>query len=235
MFGSRAQPGASTLDPTILIGDVHGCVDELERLLKLLRVGRQERLVLVGDLVAKGPDSQGVVACAREYGALGVRGNHDEAVLRYLRALRADLEPPKTKSGHRLVASQLHPEDEQYLEALPTWLRLPELNTLVVHAGLVPGIAPEAQAPKNLLTMRTIRPDGSASSKLDEGRPWAELWQGPEQVVFGHDALSGLQRHPFATGLDTGCVYGNELTALILPEGRLVSVPARRAYQELNA
>jgi hypothetical protein len=225
----------STPAQYILIGDVHGCIDELQLLLQQLRVGRDERLVFVGDLVAKGPDSQSVVACAREYQALGVRGNHDEAVLRYLRALRAGQEPPKSKAVHRLVASQLQAEDEQYLEALPTWLRLPALNTLVVHAGLLPGVAPEAQAPEDLLGMRSIRPDGRASSRLADGPLWASLWQGPEQVVFGHDAITGLQRHPFATGLDTGCVYGGALTALLLPEGRLVTIPARRAYQELNA
>jgi hypothetical protein len=56
------------------------------------------------------------------------------------------------------------------------------------------------------------------------------LWSGPEQIVFGHDSLRGLQQHPWATGLDTGCVYGRRLTALVLPEGRLVSVSARHAY-----
>lgn len=218
----------------IFVGDVHGCIDELQSLLKDVGLTREDKLVLVGDLVAKGPDSQSVVACARENHALCVRGNHDEAVLRYFRALWADQAPPKLKRAHQAVVKELHEADVRYLEALPTWLRFPELNTLVVHAGMVPGVSIEAQLTEDLLTMRSVRPDGTASSKLDEGRPWAGLWRGPERVVFGHDAISGLQLHPLAVGLDTGCVYGRELTAVVMPEGRLVSVQAKRAYQELR-
>ena len=107
---------------------------------------------------------------------------------------------------------------------------MPELQAVVVHAGLLAGV-PLAEQPRNLLiNMRSITPTGEPSKRIDAGVPWGSRWPGPEHVYFGHDAVRGLQRHPFATGLDTGCVYGRTLTAIILPENRLVSVPARRAY-----
>lgn len=219
----------------VFVGDVHGCLDELTRLVRKIGLSADDQLVLVGDLVAKGPDSQGVVAFARERGVRAVLGNHDEAVLRYFRAVERGREPPKLKRTHREVAEHLQPADVRYLSELPTYLRFPELNALVVHAGVVPGIPIELQIPENLISMRTIRPDGTASSRLDEGTLWATLYAGPERVVFGHDAITGLQQAPFATGLDTGCVYGGELTALVLPENKLVSVSAKRAYKELHS
>ena len=60
------------------------------------------------------------------------------------------------------------------------------------------------------------------------------LYHGPELVVFGHDAVAGLQDTPYAIGLDTGCCNGKALTAVILPERRLVSVPAGRVYSRLG-
>ena len=93
-----------------------------------------------------------------------------------------------------------------------------------------PGPGHRGAAPASTcITLRSIRDDGEPTKKL-KGRPWASLWTGPERIVFGHDAIRGLQQYPLATGLDTGCVYGGKLTGLILPERRLVSVNARRAY-----
>jgi Calcineurin-like phosphoesterase len=211
---------------TIIIGDVHGCLDELLTLVSRCRYAAGDRLILVGDLVAKGPDSIGVVSWARESRVEAVLGNHEEHVLR----ARRDL--PGAKPKHRRLAEALGAEDAAWLEALPLFLPAGQWRgkpLVVVHAGLVPGVAIEAQQREHLLNLRSLRSDGSPSKAI-EGAPWAASWSGPEQIVFGHDSLRGLQQYPSAIGLDTGCVYGRRLTALILPEGRLVSVSARHAY-----
>ena len=216
-----------------MIGDVHGCLDELQDLLRRCSIDKAaDRVILVGDLVAKGPDSQGVVQLARERGFEAVLGNHDAKVL----SVGHDAHPPQAGQpgavgkDHAAVARSLGSEDWQYLVALPLYRELPDIETVVVHGGLVVGV-PFAEQSRNLvINMRSITSTGEPSKRVDAGVPWASRWPGPTHVVFGHDAIRGLQQHPFATGLDTGCVYGRSLTAIILPEKRLVSVPARRAY-----
>jgi hypothetical protein len=225
---------------TVIVGDVHGCLDELLALVGRCGDPTNTRYVMVGDLVAKGPDSQGVVQWARESGAAAVLGNHDAHVLR----LRGETHDAGAKAHHVAVARSLKAADWDWLEARPLWLSVDaereidldreDASHLVVHGGVVPGVAIDKQERAHLLNLRSISDKGVPSKKI-EGAPWASLWRGPPHVVFGHDAVRGLQRHKWATGLDTGCVYGRELTALVLPEGRLVSVPARRAYTPMTS
>jgi hypothetical protein len=214
---------------TIVIGDVHGCLDELLAL--LVRCGHTpaDRVILVGDLVNKGPDSAGVVAWARQHGAEAVLGNHDDHALD---AYHGDLD---VKPTHRAVASSLSPADLDWLEARPLWIHIDDYREpyVVIHGGMVPGVPLEEQQREHLLNLRSIA-DGGRPSKKIEGHPWASLWRGPAHAVFGHDAVRGLQKYKHATGLDTGCVYGRALTALILPTGELVSEPARRAYAPMK-
>ncbi len=216
---------------TIVVGDVHGCAEELRLLLRKCGHSQGDRLVLAGDLVAKGPDSQGAVQFARENGALAVLGNHDAFALAHQREADRRTGP----RNRRAYLRSLRAEDWAYLEALPLFLRLgpasvdgPEL--VVVHAGLVPGVAVESQKREHLLSLRSIPDGGEPTSRLLLRSPWAARWRGPEHVIFGHDAVRGLQQYPLATGLDTGCVYGRQLTALILPEGRLVHLDALKRY-----
>jgi hypothetical protein len=216
---------------TFVIGDVHGCARELDRLLDRCELGRGDRVVLVGDLVNKGPDSLTVIRRCLEIGAEAVLGNHDDLLLRCIAARRRD-DDDDFPEPVRKLARKLKDEEIGWLSELPLFLRLPAHGVLVVHAGLRPGLAPEHEERANLLTMRSIRADGSGSKRIDEGAPWASLRTGPEHILFGHDAVRGLQEWPFATGLDTGCVYGRQLTAMLLPGRRLVSVPAKKAYAD---
>jgi Calcineurin-like phosphoesterase len=215
---------------TMVVGDVHGCRDELEMLLDKIGFGSGDHLVFVGDLIARGPDSRGVLAIARSTGADIVRGNHEARVL----AGRAGT--VRLGGMHAAVSASLSREDWVLLETSPLWLELPEHGALIVHAGMVPGVPLLEQTPETLLHIRTVHhPDGSQSL-------WGATYRDEPHVVFGHHALAKLQLHPYCTGLDTGCVYGGALTALVLDRGepvprdaelrrrRLVQVSARRAY-----
>ncbi|HJK96887.1 MAG TPA: metallophosphoesterase [Polyangiaceae bacterium LLY-WYZ-14_1] len=238
---------------TFVVGDLHGCRAELDALLVEagFRPGSSDELVSVGDIVAKGPDSIETIRRLRALGARGVRGNHDDRVLGLWGHPRARPvasapasenrggpapasfrtgSPRLDTSSHAGVAGALDAEDGAWLAALPFFLELPEHGAVVVHAGVVPGVPLRRQQPKHLMTMRSLRRDGTPSPRIAEGEPWSSRWPGPELVVFGHDAVRGLQVRPHALGLDTGCVYGGRLTGVWLPERTIVSVPAARRY-----
>lgn len=218
---------------TLVIGDVHGCSAELQDLLDACAYAEGDRIVFVGDLVAKGPDSRGVLAMMRKLEAQSVRGNHDQAVLRWQDpAARAQV--PDRGPHHLRLARELSEEDWAQLQSLPLWLHLPDLGVLVVHGGVVPGVPLEDHDPELIMNMRTLRPDGTGSRRPEDGVLWGSVWPGPERVIFGHHATAGLQLHPHALGLDSGCVYGHGLTAVILPEDRIVTVPSREAYVPID-
>lgn len=216
---------------TIIVGDVHGCAFELEALLDRIQFSSGDRLVMVGDLIARGPDSLGVLDIARRTGAVLVRGNHEQKLLDWY-----------THDGvvlgriHAELARALRPVDWTLLATSPLFVDMPEHGLSVVHAGVAPGLVLERQHPHTLLHIRTVK-----TAKKREVL-WGQAYAGPPHVVFGHNALPGLQLHAWATGLDTGCVYGGRLTAMVLEAGEkvprsifrrqatLVSQPAARVY-----
>ena len=131
---------------------------------------------------------------------------------------------------HREVADQLRPEDWTILEASVFHFDLPTHEARVVHAGVIPGVPIEKQSPNVLLTVRSIDDKGQPSDRAHGFPLWGTLYKGPPHVVFGHNAVTGLQLHPWATGLDTGCVYGGRLAAMVLQENE--TIPRRAADRE---
>lgn len=216
----------------IVIGDVHGCIDEFQSLLRLADYQPGDQVVLLGDMVAKGPDSVAVVQLAREIGARGVRGNHDFEVVRWWEAYCRGDSDVVVSIEHARIAQSLGEKEHMWLMECPWFIECTEMAHLFVHAGFIPGVKLTQQNPRLMMNMRSVLIDGTVTAKNVDHCEWAKLWRGPQTVVFGHDAYRGLQLHEYAKGIDTGCVYGGRLTALLLPENRLISVPSKRAYIE---
>ncbi|HYB44355.1 MAG TPA: metallophosphoesterase [Candidatus Methylomirabilis sp.] len=198
--------------PVLFVGDVQGCADELRDLLRAAAFdGSRHRLALCGDLINRGPDSAGVLDLARRLDAQVVVGNHELSLLAGRRT--AGLDQVRAQLGSSL--------DEWlgWLGGLPTFLR--DDGYILVHAGIVPGKRPEQCTPAELTEIRMV-----------EGRPWFDSWRGPETVIFGHWAQRGKVDLALCKGLDTGCVYGGQLTGLWWPRREWVSVEARRRWYE---
>ena len=222
----------------ICVGDVHGCADELHDLLCKVRYRPCDVVVLLGDLVAKGPRSIDVIQMAMDINAMSVRGNHDQEVIRRSVTWRTSRHVRSTEkvkhNEHTRIAKELTPAQWSWLTELPYFVRSDDLSALFVHAGFQANLRLTDQDPWVMMTMRSLLPGHRASARCDFRFPWASLWKGPMTVYFGHDAARGLQIYNHAVGLDTGCVYGAELTSMILPEKEVVAVRAHRPYQDMK-
>jgi len=227
---------------TFIIGDVHGCLAELERLLCAASIGAHDDVVFVGDLVARGPDTLGVLELAKRLDAKCVQGNHERKLLQAYESESRGGPKVELPAGHRQLMGELRRRHWEFLRSMPLVLELPQHQVCVVHAGLVPGLPLGQQDPWVLTHVRSIDEQGQPSTEPGS-RLWAATYRGPPHVVFGHSAQVGIQLHEHATGLDSGCVYGGRLTGLLIDEGRpvaaldqrrraLISVAAAKRYSE---
>jgi hypothetical protein len=164
----------------LFVGDIHGCKEELQALLKKAQFDpNEDHLVTTGDMIAKGPDSLGTVDLLRGIGASCVRGNHEDRILllaqaRSSRHLRhhsggnardeAALEKPSNPLPSwpdDSLGLELNADHIEYLQSCPVILKVGHIdalqgNVVVVHAGLVPGVPLKDQDPGSVMTMRTI-------------------------------------------------------------------------------
>lgn len=210
---------------TFVVGDIHGCYDELLALVEGVGLRESDRLVAVGDLVTKGAKSREVLELfMRDARFSSVIGNHDRALLEYWKGVRRenDLKPAQKKCAEELAdGSDVY---APFLGTLPPYIDLGK--HVVVHAGLRPGSRLEWQSLDDLTALRTLGLDRESR----KGTPWYEVYDGDRVALFGHWPASEPRRGPRAVGLDTGCVYGYRLTAYLVETGEFHSVPAFRAY-----
>lgn len=213
----------------IVIGDVHGCYAELLDLLDKLEPAKDDRLIFLGDLVNRGPDSHGVVSLVRSLpNTVCLMGNHELRLLRY----RDERDPKILKDYDWETVRQLDEQDWRYIQDLPNTQNLPDIQTVCVHGGFLPSIPWFRQGAEIVTRIQVIDADGKPRKRTEapQGRYWADEWEGPPFVVYGHTPRPDVYRRPWSLGLDTGCVYGGFLTAAILPEREIVQVAAHSKY-----
>ena len=232
-----------------VIGDIHGCYEELRDLLQALgyeidgnglcrTAASRRKVVFLGDLVDRGPMTPAVLALVMDMVASGmalcILGNHEEKLLRALKGRKVIID-----HGLRESMEQLKGESEQFitevmgfLDSLSAHCLLDGGKLVVAHAGL-----PESMHGKQSRSARSFALYGKTTGGVDEfGLPvrenWAEDYRGLAMVVYGHTPVSEPKWLNKTICLDTGCVYGGKLTALRYPELELASIPARRVYYE---
>lgn len=240
---------------TITIGDIHGCLDEFDELLKDVEYKRgEDRLVLLGDLIDRGPDPAGVVRRAFEIGAESVMGNHEEKALRWRKHEMRRIEDPKhyknpmaAVNEKRLAQwAEIPPDLWDWIAKWPVFIHLTDEWT-AVHGGCTPGVPIEQQKPNELMRMRYIDTARKKMASLNEKGEapensvhWTTLWQGPRNIVYGHYtrkdihttiADAELSRPVWTLGIDTGCVHGDFLTAAIFFPDPKDNIPGFETHQ----
>ncbi len=197
-------------------------------MLDLLQPTRDDAIVLIGDLVNRGPDSQRVVQRAREIGAHALLGNHEWHLLSH----RRQHKPVMLKDYDLVTLGTLDPGDWDYLERMTLTCYAPAYDTLFVHAGLLPDQPWQEQNVSVVTDVQVIDSQGMPRRRSDSPRSphWSQLWKGPPFVVYGHTPRRNVRRTDSTLGIDTGCVHGGHLTAYVLPEGAIHQVRARHRY-----
>ena len=211
-----------------VIGDIHGCSMALAKLLKKIKpLAKGDKVIFIGDYIDRGPDSKGVIEIILQLRAeharvLALMGNHEWMLLNALRGIGkkeflsiggdATLKSYGIPTGSINNLAALIPRShlDFFLELLPYWQ---DENYIYVHAGLQPGVHLSQQSPDWLFWAR----DAFVNSTYDFGK----------KVIYGHTPFEKPRIASNKIGIDTGAVYGNELSCLVLPEMKLLTVKNR--------
>ena len=238
--------------PFDIVGDVHGCLEELLALLTALgytvegdrttgfrvRPPEGRRALFLGDLVDRGPDSPGVLRLVMGMAAAGtalcVPGNHEQKLLRRLRGKQVQLSHGLAETMEQMEREppEFRGEVATFIDGLVSHLVLDEGRLVAAHAGLK-----EAFQGRSSGRVRSFALYGETTGETDEfglpvRYPWARDYRGRAAVVYGHTPVLDAQWLNNTVCIDTGCVFGGRLTALRWPERELVSVPAARTWYE---
>jgi protein phosphatase len=241
--------------PFDIVGDVHGCFEELRELLAALgyevsenrgaegptfdvRHPNGRRVIFLGDLVDRGPGITSVLRLAMDMVAAGTAlclpGNHEVKLLRQLRGREVKLTHGLAETVAQLAgeSTAFRERVAEFIDGLISHYVLDEGRLVVAHAGMK-----EEMQGRSSAAVRSFAHFGETTGETDEfGLPvrydWASEYRGQALVVYGHTPVPEAEWLNRTICIDTGCVFGGKLTALRYPERELVAVAAKRIYFE---
>ena len=211
---------------TIIYGDIHGCLDEFKMLRDELGITSDDREILVGDILDRGPYSNETLTYARENNLELVLGNHEYKYLRYSKHSQVEKEtgkknPMSLNEEKLFIYENLSELDMEYIQSAPFFLKID--NTTILHAGITNKIDLGSASSKELEQLTRIRTLDENNNPLSlhqksfHSNYWSDVYEGHEGViVYGHEAFDKVKINRHSFGIDTGCVYGGKLTALII-------------------
>jgi protein phosphatase len=238
--------------PFDIIGDIHGCFDELCLLIEKLgyriqaptpaspyyqiQHPQQRKLVFLGDLVDRGPKIPEVlhfvIDLVEQKQALLVSGNHEKKLARKLKG-RETHTSYGIKESIRQLATESQDFQEKaiaFIDNLPSHYVLDEGKLVVVHAGLRESMHGRSSAEVRSFALYGERSNRNLKVKTFDRLRWAKDYRGQAYVVYGHIPVFEPRWLNRTLSIDTGCVFGGKLTALRYPEKELVSVDALKTY-----
>ena len=225
----------------IIYGDIHGCLDEFKSLRKDIKPSQTDIEISVGDFLNKGPKSTKTLHYLNKHNILSTMGNNEEKIIKLYKKYKKEGEDflKTLKPSDIATLKDIKKDDLKYLKSLPYFIKI--ANLTVVHAGIKTGVTlgenMSEEDKKQLTLLRFYNKDYESipySDKENRFVFWSEIYDGGEGfVVFGHHPFEEVKIEKNAIGIDTGCVYGGKLTAIVFEyDGKKVDTKNYKLYQQ---
>lgn len=225
----------------IIVGDIHGCLHEFEDLLKKISYNpSSDKLILLGDLIDRGPFSLEMVQLARQMNLLCVMGNHEYKFIKWFKTRGTKVNFYDEKDHYKKFTD----EDVNYIFNMPSFYKLDD--AMVVHGGVKPGVPISNQTKddfmyiryidsnKKFISLKTIAKFGKAAC---DAHFWTEFGPFETNIIYGHNVhsledvrIDKFNNNTACYGLDTGVCFGGKLSAIIWETKEIVQVPSRKIY-----
>jgi len=213
-----------TKNRAIVYGDIHGCLDSLITLRNKITPSSSDYEISVGDFITRGPKSIETLRYLKDNGISSVKGNHEDKIARYIEHSSKNYPNPIIlNKDEKNIVDSMTSEDIDFLMSLPSFKKLNKVT--VLHAGLMNKINLDDLSKdevKKILRFRYISPEGKFIPYGEENENsifWADLYDGNQGfIVYGHQNFDDVRVNENSLGIDTGCIYGNKLTAAIFED-----------------